>query len=115
MSATTHEDIFSSMNDPDLAQVEEEFTAIEVVHDEVQSSAILESGVQFHQERVGGGLRDLLLSDIATLAPHRPDKPSPSGVPTNLRREKKRDTPKVWRVFILSKWIQRFDLISVAK
>ena len=49
------------MNDPDLAQVEEEFTAIEVVHDEVQSSAILESGVQFHQERVGGGLRDLLL------------------------------------------------------
>lgn len=33
------------------------------------------------------GLRDLLLSDIATLAPHRPDKPSPSGARTNSRRK----------------------------
>ena len=34
------------------------------------------------------GLRDLLLSDIATLAPHRPDKPSPSGAHTKLAAKK---------------------------
>ena len=53
--------VVSRLNKPNLAQVEERFTAVEVVHDEIQTGAILESVVQFHQEWVGDGLHDLFL------------------------------------------------------